>query len=120
MAAGVHPALAGLACRCPACGKGRLFKGYLKVADACDVCGKDLRAADSGDGGAVFIILIVGGVVSFLALYTELTVRPPMWVHLAVWLPLTVILSLLLARPFKGVMLALQFHHRAAEARNDD
>lgn len=118
--AGVHPALAGLACRCPACGRGKLFQGYLKVAEACDVCGRDLRAADSGDGPAVFIILIVGGVVGFLALYTELTVRPPMWVHLAVWLPLTAALSLALARPFKGVLLAMQFHHRASEHRTDE
>jgi uncharacterized protein (DUF983 family) len=118
--AGVHPALAGLACRCPACGKGRLFKGYLKVVETCDVCGKDLSKADSGDGGAVFIILIVGGVVSFLALYTELTVRPPMWVHMILWMPLTLILSLALARPFKGLMLAMQFHNKASEHRTDE
>src|ERR1700760_4741491 len=118
--AGPNPVAAGLACRCPSCGEGPLFNGYLKVTSTCEACGFDLAKADSGDGPAVFIILIVGGVVAFMALYTELAFRPPMWVHLVLWLPLTLILSLVLARPFKGVMLAMQFHNRASEARNDD
>ena len=118
--AGVNPVLAGLACRCPRCGEGRLFAGFLKVAPTCEACGLDLAAADSGDGPAVFIILIVGVIVCFGALITEITLSPPVWVHLVVWLPLTAILVLALVRPFKGVMLAMQFHHRASEVRNDD
>ncbi len=118
--AGVNPVLAGLACRCPKCGKGRLFAGFLKVSPRCDVCGLDLAAADSGDGPAVFIILIVGVIVCFGALITEITISPPVWVHLVIWLPLTAILVLALVRPFKGVMLAMQFHHRASEVRNED
>jgi uncharacterized protein (DUF983 family) len=118
--ASVNPIVAGLACRCPNCGEGALFDGYLTVSPRCEACGQDLRAADSGDGPAVFIVLIVGVVVCFGALITEVTIHPPIWVHLIIWLPLTAILTLALLRPFKGVMLALQFHHKASEARNGD
>jgi uncharacterized protein (DUF983 family) len=117
---GVNPVLTGLLCRCPQCGEGPLFEGYLKVSPRCESCGLDLAAADSGDGPAVFIILIVGMLVCGGALVTEVVYQPPIWVHLVVWLPLTAILTLGLVRPFKGVMLAMQFHHRASEARNDD
>ena len=117
--AGVNPILAGLACRCPNCGKSPLFAGYLKVRDRCTVCGFDLAKADSGDGPAVFIILIVGAVVCFAALFTEVAVKPPMWVHMTLWPLLATALSLGLLPPFKGVLVALQFHHRASQARHD-
>jgi uncharacterized protein (DUF983 family) len=120
MSAGVNPVLAGLACRCPSCGKGPLFSGFLKVSDQCKVCGLDLKVADSGDGPAVFIILFVGCLMGFGALITEIEVHPPVWVHMIIWLPLTAILCLALLRPFKGVMLAMQFHHRASEAGGGD
>jgi uncharacterized protein (DUF983 family) len=116
----VNPVLAGLACRCPACGQGALFDGYLSVSRRCQACGMDLSAADSGDGPAVFIVLVVGVLVCFSALFTEIAFHPPVWVHLVIWLPLAAILVLALLRPFKGVMLALQFHHRASEAGHDD
>ena len=116
--AGVNPVLAGLACRCPRCAKGRLFSGFLKVAPRCNSCGLDLAAADSGDGPAVFIILIVGVIICFGALFTEVAYSPPVWVNLGIWLPAAAILTLGLVRPFKGVMLAMQFHHRASEVRN--
>ena len=117
--AGVNPVLAGLACRCPNCGEGPLFKGFISVADRCEACGFDLKKADSGDGPAVFIILIVGFLVCFGMLFTEIAFHPPVWVHLVLWLPLTVILCLVLLRPFKGVLIALQFHHKAEEGRHD-
>jgi uncharacterized protein (DUF983 family) len=116
----VNPIAAGIACRCPNCGEGHLFEGYLRVAPRCEACGFDLSAADSGDGPAVFIVLIVGMIVCFGALVTEVVAHPPVWVHLIIWLPLTAILVAVLMRPFKGVMLALQFHHKASEARHDD
>jgi uncharacterized protein (DUF983 family) len=115
--AGVNPFLAGLACRCPECGRGPLFAGFLKLAPACSACGFDFSRADSGDGPAVFIILIVGFVACFGALFTDLSLRPPIWLTLAIWMPLAGALSLALLRPFKGVMVALQFHNRASEAR---
>jgi uncharacterized protein (DUF983 family) len=118
--AGVNPISAGLACRCPNCGEGALFDGFLKVSPRCEACGFDLHKADSGDGPAVFIVLIVGMVVCAAALVTEINFHPPIWLHLVLWLPLSGILSMVLIRPFKGVMLALQFHHRASEARHGE
>ena len=113
--AGVNPVLAGLACRCPNCGEGALFSGFLKVSPQCEACGFDLAAADSGDGPAVFVILIVGFLVCFAMLFTEIAFHPPIWVHLVLWLPLTALLCLVLLRPFKGVLLALQFHNKASQ-----
>ena len=120
MSGSVNPVLAGLTCRCPSCGEGPLFSGFLTVSERCEACGLDLRAADSGDGPPVFIILIVGTLVGFGALITEIQLHPPVWVHMVIWLPLTAILCLAFLRPFKGVMLAMQFHHRASEAGGKD
>lgn len=115
-----NPLVAGLAGRCPNCGEGPLFEGFLKVAPACEACGFDLAKADSGDGPAVFVILIAGFVVAFSALVVEIAYHPPVWLHLIIWLPLTGLISLLLLRPLKGVMLAAQFMNKASEARHDD
>ena len=115
-----NPLLAGFAGRCPNCGEGFLFEGFLKVAPECEACGADFANADSGDGPAVFVILIAGFLVAFAALFTEFAWRPPIWLHLILWLPATLILSLGLMRPFKGVMLAAQFMNKASEARHDD
>jgi uncharacterized protein (DUF983 family) len=87
---------------------------------ACEACGLNLAAADPGDGASVFVILVVGIVVGFAMMFTEFNLHPPVWVHLVIWMPLTVVLCLGLMRPFKGVLLALQFHNRASQARNDD
>ncbi len=114
----VNPILAGLAGRCPHCGRGPLFTGFIRVAPRCSACGFDLAAADSGDGPAVFIIIIVGAIACFGALFSEMGAGWPIWLSLLVWLPAAAILSLGLLRPLKGLMLALQFHHKAAEARN--
>jgi uncharacterized protein (DUF983 family) len=115
-----NPFVAGIACRCPNCGKGKLFDGYLRVAERCGVCGFDLRAADSGDGPAVFIILIVGFIACFGLLFTEIAYRPPIWVELAVWPLVGGVLCLALLRPAKGLMLAMQLHNRASEAGRAD
>jgi uncharacterized protein (DUF983 family) len=115
-----NPLLSGLAGRCPNCGEGHLFDGFLKVAPSCEACGFDLGSADSGDGPAVFVILVGGFLVAFAALFTEVAVHPPVWVHLVLWLPITVIVCLALLRPFKGAMLAAQFMNKASEARRDE
>ena len=115
----LHPLLAGAAGRCPNCGEGRLFQGFLQVAPRCDACAYDLKAADSGDGPAVFVILIGGFLVAFAALFTEVAFSPPVWVHLLIFLPLAVIVCLGLLRPMKGLMLAAQFMNKASEARHD-
>ena len=111
----LSPFMTGLACRCPRCGRGRIFSGFLKIADRCPVCGLDLGGEDAGDGPAVFIILFMGALVVALALLTEAWFSPPYWVHLVLWGPLILIGSLLLMRPFKGIMVALQYRHKAGE-----
>ena len=108
---------AGLGCRCPRCGRARLFSGFLTLRPACERCGLDYTFIDSGDGPAFFVMSIVGIVVVGLAMWVEFTWEPPIWVHMALWLPLTVALSFAMVRPAKGLMIALQFRHKAEEGR---
>ena len=115
----LSPFATGLACRCPRCGKGRLFEGFLTVRPRCEVCGLDFAFADSGDGPAVFIIFFAGLVVVGSALVVEILYEPPFWVHALLWAPLILAVTLLPLRPMKGLMVALQFHHKAAEGRPD-
>lgn len=112
----VSPVSAGLGCKCPRCGRGALFDGYLTVAESCTACGLDLRKADSGDGPAVFIIFILGFLIVPPALIFEALVAPPLWLHMVIWPPLVVIGALALLRPMKGLMIALQFHHKASDS----
>jgi len=111
--------LAGLSCACPRCGKGRLFKGFLTLRPHCEMCGLDFDFADSGDGPAVFIMFLAGGIVVTAALITEILYHPPYWVHAVLWLPLICIVTLGPLRPMKGLMIALQYHNKAAESRFD-
>jgi uncharacterized protein (DUF983 family) len=115
----VDPVPAGLRGRCPRCGEGRLFSGFLTVGKSCENCGLDYSNADAGDGPAVFAILIIGFIMVGLALWTEVNLNPPLWVHFVVWLPLTVVLALTALRLIKGVLLTLQFARQAAEGRLD-
>jgi uncharacterized protein (DUF983 family) len=109
--------LAGLACVCPRCGKGKLFQGFLTLRPCCQACGLDYGFADSGDGPAVFIMFFAGFIVVAAALVTEVVYKPPFWVHAALWLPLILIVTIAPLRPMKGLMIALQYHHKAAEER---
>ena len=109
------PLVAGLLCRCPRCGDGKLFRGYLKVAPTCSVCGLDLEFADSGDGPAIFVIFLVAPVIIVLAMITTAMFNPAPYVHLILWIPTTIILSLALLPPFKGTLVALQYRHDAHE-----
>ncbi|MCB5175339.1 MULTISPECIES: DUF983 domain-containing protein [Microvirga] len=111
------PIATGLKGLCPRCGKGHLFKGFLSVRPSCEVCGLDFAFADSGDGPAFFVMSIVGIVVVALALWVEFAYEPPIWLHLVMWFALSGILSLLLVRPSKGILIALQYHHKAEEGR---
>jgi len=107
--------LAGILGRCPCCHRGKLYSGYLAIAPRCDVCGLDYGFADSGDGPAVFVILVTGFVVVGLALIVEILYSPPYWLHAALWGPLAIILPLVLLRSFKGVLITLQCRHKAEE-----
>ncbi len=113
------PIVAGLACRCPRCGKGKLFRGFLTLRPKCEACGLDFSFADAGDGPAVFVIFFAGFVVVGLALAVEVLYEPPYWVHALLWGPLILLATLGPLRPFKGVLIALQYHHDAAEGRVD-
>ncbi|MFV0297835.1 MAG: DUF983 domain-containing protein, partial [Hyphomicrobiaceae bacterium] len=95
--------------RCPRCGVGHMFSGYLKVADRCDHCGEELFHQRADDAPPYFTMLIVGHVVVAGVLSMEQTIAPPMWVQMAVWLPLTAILSLLLLPVIKGSLVGLQW-----------
>jgi uncharacterized protein (DUF983 family) len=108
---------AGIVGRCPACGRGKLFSGYLTLAPRCSSCGLDYDFADAGDGPAVFVILVAGFIVVGAALLVEVAYAPPYWVHAALWGPLAVLLPLLLLRSFKGALIGLQYKHKAQEGR---
>lgn len=114
------PFLAGLRGRCPRCGEGRLFSGYLKIAETCESCGLDFRGEDAGDGPAVFIMFAVGFIVVPLALVAEVAFGPPLWLHMALWIPVSLALILIMLPPFKATLYALQYKHAAHEGRLDE
>jgi uncharacterized protein (DUF983 family) len=109
--------LRGLACKCPRCGEGKLFEGFLSLRPTCSACGLDYAFIDAGDGPAVFIILIAGFVVVFCALIVEVTYQPPFWLHAVLWVPLVLLTTLAPLRSMKSLLVALQFHHKAQEGR---
>ncbi len=106
----------GLRCRCPRCGEGPLLKGYLTIRDECPVCRLDYGFADPADGPAFFAMSAVGlvGMIGFMIF--EFTVHPPVWVHMAVTLPILAAMCLGVLRPFKGWLVAEQYVHKASEA----
>jgi len=106
---------AALLCRCPRCGVGSLYDGVLTVRPSCPVCGLDLRAHDTGDGPAVLVVLVLGAIVVGLAFWVEFRFEPPLWLHAVIWPLVTLPLALLLIRPMKAALVALQFRHRASE-----
>jgi len=110
-------AYASVLARCPRCGRGPLFRGFLHLAPSCRACGLDYSRFEAGDGPAVFVILIVGAIVAGGALLTEVRFHPPYWVHAIIWAPAVVILSLGLLRPLKAGLVVLQYKHRAEEDR---
>jgi uncharacterized protein (DUF983 family) len=111
------PYATGFAGRCPRCGSGHLFAGFINPAPKCEVCGLDYGFADAGDGPAVFVTLFAGFLVLGAALWTELTFEPPFWVHLVIFLPLTLVVCLGMLRPLKGLLIALQYRNKAEQGR---
>ncbi|WP_288759221.1 DUF983 domain-containing protein [uncultured Brevundimonas sp.] len=105
----------GLACRCPRCGKGPLYKGYLSLRESCPDCGLDYGFADPADGPAFFVMSGAGLIGMIFMMAFEFTVHPPIWVHAVVTLPLLVALCLGCLRPFKAWLVAEQYVHKAAE-----
>jgi uncharacterized protein (DUF983 family) len=111
------PTKTGLRGKCPRCGRGKLFSGYLTVARSCASCGLDFAFADAGDGAPWFVMLIAGffGVGSILGV--EVAYSPAWWIHVLIAIPVLVILPILLLRPVKGLLLAQQWLTSAREGR---
>lgn len=107
----LSPVATGLACKCPRCGRGQLFSGFLSLRERCDVCGLDYGFADSGDGPAFFVMLFAVVPSLIFAVWFEVAVAPPMWVHFVVTLPLILLSCLLPLRPIKAWLVASQYRH---------
>lgn len=101
--------LNGLRRKCPNCGKGALYSSYLKVAHTCAHCGEELHHQRADDAPPYVVIVIVGHLLVTGLLTLEMNVHPPTWVHLVIWLPLALILSLLLLPPVKGALIGIQW-----------
>jgi uncharacterized protein (DUF983 family) len=106
---------AGLLSRCPACARGPLFDGLLTIKPKCVVCGTDFAGSDSGDGPAVFVILAAGAICVPFVLIAQLAFKPPVWLLAMIALPLTAAVCIGLLRPFKAMLFALQWYHKAGE-----
>lgn len=107
-----------LACKCPKCGQGDLYKpGFLNLSlnDVCSSCGFALSKNDSADGPAVFLIFILGFLLVPFALFIDHIFTPPLWVHAIVWTVVTLSLTLGLLKPIKSYVIALQLKHRASD-----
>lgn len=117
MASPVASALKGL---CPKCGAATLFDGPVKFAARCAACGLDYGSFNVGDGPAAFLTLIVGAVIVIGAVSLELSVGPPFWVHVLVWVPLTSIAVVGLLRIAKAALLQSEYRNAAREGRMGD
>ena len=103
--------------RCPRCGAKTLFATFLRFADHCGACGLDYGTFNVGDGPAAFLTLILGTILMILALTLELTVHPPFWVHILLWLPIATISIIGSLRIAKGVLIAIEYRNAAREGR---
>jgi uncharacterized protein (DUF983 family) len=108
---------AGLQGRCPRCGKGKLFAGFLALRPCCENCGLDFSFADSADAPAFFVMFLSGFIVAGSALVVEIIYAPPYWVHALLWGPLILLTTIAPLRPMKGLLIAVQYRHNAAEGR---
>ncbi|MBK6299069.1 MAG: DUF983 domain-containing protein [Sphingomonadales bacterium] len=102
---------------CPKCGAPGLFGGVVRFSPGCLGCGLDFDQFNVGDGPAAFLIMIVGGIVTILAVVVQLKFEPPFWVHILLWVPITLALVLGLLRIAKGALMALEYRNRAREGR---
>ncbi len=113
----VPAALFGL---CPRCGARTLFAGLTRFAPLCSTCGLDFSAFNVGDGPAAFLTLIIGALVSALAIGLELAAHPPFWVHIVLWVPFTTAAVIWGLRAGKAALLAAEFKRSAGEGRLKD
>lgn len=104
---------------CPQCGQKTLFANVTRFADKCRACGLDYERFNVGDGPAAFLTLIVGGVILALALLVELNLDPPLWLHVLLWVPLTVGSVIGALRVSKAILLILEHRNQAGEGSID-
>lgn len=116
----VSPYAAGMGGKCPRCGQGALFDGFLSLRASCAVCGLDYAKADSGDGPAVFVIFIVGFLAVAAAFIARFVFFAPVWLAFLLSAGLAVVLILALLRPLKATLIALQYANKAAEGRLEE
>ena len=105
--------------RCPKCGTGSLFDGFLTAVPKCGTCGTEFPSDASADGPAFFIMLVAGFIVVGGILFTELAYAPSWWVHLVIWGPIALVICVALLRPLKALFIILQYRHDAQEGRTD-
>jgi uncharacterized protein (DUF983 family) len=113
----LSPLRTGIRGRCPRCGEGHLFDGFLKLAPRCDVCGLDFSFADPADGPAFFVLCFACIPAVFLALWIDAVFAAPIWVHLVTTLPFLLVTCILPLRPLKGWLVASQYIYKAEEGR---
>ena len=113
----LSPLKTGVRCRCPRCGEGPLFQGYLTIRKECPNCGLDYGFADPADGPAFFVMTAIGMIVIAVFTWVEVAYHPPMWVHMVTVFPALIIGCLGALRPVKAWLVASQFFHKAEEAR---
>jgi uncharacterized protein (DUF983 family) len=106
--------------KCPRCGKGRLFNGFLTLAPRCEVCGLDFSFADTADGPAFFAMMGMAVPVTAFGIWIELAYEPPLWVHAVTTLPVILLLCVVPLRFLKGALVASQYVNKAEEARFAD
>jgi uncharacterized protein (DUF983 family) len=107
----------GLRSLCPRCGARTLYVGMIKFAPRCIACGLDFDAFNVGDGPAAFLTLIIGTLICIAAITFELTVHPPIWLHILLWPPITIALVIGSLRVAKGMLLASEYRNHAREGR---
>ncbi|WP_027172672.1 DUF983 domain-containing protein [Methylobacterium sp. 10] len=107
----------GLRCRCPRCGEGRLFDGFITLKPGCEACGLDYGFADPADGPAFFIMMSMAFPVTAFGIWLELSYDPPLWLHAVLTLPLLLLACVPIIRPLKGLFIASQYINRAEEGR---
>ncbi len=110
-------AIAALKGLCPSCGAPGLFAGPIAFSEKCSVCSVDYTQFNVGDGPAAFLIMIVGAIITVLAIGVELRFSPPFWVHTVLWVPLTAGLVVGLLRIAKALLLILEYQNRAREGQ---
>ena len=107
----------GLKCRCPRCGKGRLFNGFLTLAPRCESCGLDFSFADTADGPAFFVMMTMAIPATAFGVWIEMAYEPGLWLHLLTTLPFLLLTCVPTIRPFKGMLVASQYFYKAEEGR---